>query len=256
MSESLRKALLILDALRDSDTDLSARDLASSLDITRSSAQRLLQALEESNMAIQDAATRKYRLGPHTLTLGMAYRERLDLRNVALPHMRRLRDQTDETIGLSVAIGLERMFIEEVQSQSELRAHSELGRPYPLWTGAPGRVLLSDLTGDALDRVLDRADNGAWSAVEPSTRQGFVKALEEIRGRGHERACDETIIGISAVAVPVRDASGDVVAALSVSGPTARMGSATMDVIVPYASAAATAISRALGGRPSIGSMR
>lgn len=249
MSESLRKALLILDALRDSEVDLSARDLAARLDLPKSTAQRLLQTLEQSRMATQDPATRKYGLGPHTLTLGMAYRDRLDLRNVALPHMRRLRDKVQETVGLSVPVGAARMFIEEVQSQSELRAHSELGQPYPLWMGAPGRVLLADLPDDERCRILHDADESAWRVVAPATREGFLDILAVIRDRGHDRACDETIAGISAVAVPVRDATGRVSAALSVSGPSARMSPATMDSVLPDVLQAADAISRALGGR-------
>lgn len=249
MSESLRKALLILDALRDSEADLSARDLAARLGLPKSTAQRLLQTLEQSRMATQDPVTKKYGLGPHTLTLGMAYRDRLDLRNVALPHMRRLRDAVEETVGLSVAVGATRMFIEEVPSQSELRAHSELGQPYPLWMGAPGRVLLADLADDELGRILDQAGESAWRAVTPATRDGYLSNLAVIRDRGHDRACDESIVGISAVAVPVRDADGRASAALSVSGPTARMAPATMDSMLPEVLLAAAAISRALGSR-------
>lgn len=248
MSESLRKALLILDVLRDSDVDLSARDLAGRIGLPKSTAQRLLQALEQAQMAVQDPVTRKYRLGPHTLTLGMAYRDRLDLRNVALPHMRRLRDATQETVGLSVAIGDTRMFVEEVQSPSELRAHTELGQPYPIWTGAPGRILLAGMPEHELARVLDQASERAWRSIDPPTREGLVKALDLIRERGHDRARDETIPGISAIAVAVRDATGRVVAALSVSGPTARMTPEVMDGMLPHALDAASAISHLLGG--------
>lgn len=249
MSESLRKALLILDVLRDSEVDLSARDLAGRIGLPKSTAQRLLQALEQAQMAVQDPVTRKYRLGPHTLTLGMAYRDRLDVRNVALPHMRLLRDATQETVGLSLPFGHTRMFVEEVQSQSELRAHSELGQPYPIWTGAPGRVLMAGMTEGQLARVLDQADERAWRPLDPPTREGLVKALELIRDRGYDRARDETLPGISAVAAPVRDAAGQVVAALSVSGPTARMTPEALESIAPRTVEVAVGISRALGGR-------
>jgi IclR family acetate operon transcriptional repressor len=252
VSESLRKAMLILDELCGSETELSARELAGRLDVPKSTAQRLLRSLEDAQMAEQDPVTRKYRLGPRTLTLGMAYRHRLDLRNVALPHMRRLRDATDETIGLSVAIDDTRMFIEEVQSQSELRAHSELGQPYPIWTGAPGRVLLAYMPQEGLGRILGRADDQAWRPIDPPTREGLLAALRQIVRQGFECARDETIRGISAVAVPVTDATGLVVAALSVSGPTHRMTGDMMDSVVPRARETGAVISRALGSKSHV----
>jgi len=248
VSGTLRKAMLILEALRETETDLSARELAVRLDLPKSTTQRLLQSLEESRMAVQDPATRKYRLGPRTLTLGMAYRERLSLRNAALPHMRALRDAVGETVGLSVAVGEERMFIEEVQSQSELRARSELGYPYALWTGAPGRVLLADLPADERDRVLAAAGPAAWEIADPPTREGFARLVESVGQAGYARAFDESIAGVSAVSVPVLDASRRAAAALSVSGPTSRMSEETMAAILPGVRTAAAAISRELGG--------
>jgi DNA-binding IclR family transcriptional regulator len=248
LSETLRKAMMILDELRVSEHGLSARELATRVDLPKSTAQRLLQSLEESRMTVQDPVSRKYRLGPKTLTLGMAYRERLDLRNAALPHMRALRDLTNETIGLSVAIGHERMFIEEVRSQSELRAHSELGVPYPVWKGAPGRVLLAHLPPAEIDGVLAHAGESAWRSIGLASNDALLARLAAIRGDGHDRAFDETIAGVSGIAVPVRDASGHATAALSISGPSGRMSSAEMDRMLPEAKTAADKISGALGG--------
>lgn len=239
---------MILDELRVSEHGLSARELATRVDLPKSTAQRLLQSLEEARMTVQDPVSRKYRLGPKTLTLGMAYRERLDLRNAALPHMRALRDLTNETIGLSVAIGSERMFTEEVQSQSELRAHSELGVPYPLWMGAPGRVLLAHLSVTEIDDVLTRAGEQAWRSIGLAGRDALLSRLDAIRRDGHDRASDETIAGVSALAAPVRDASGHIAAALSLSAPSGRMSAAEMDRMLPEVRTTAGKISGALGG--------
>jgi len=248
LSETLRKAMMILDELRLSDHGLSARELATKVDLPKSTVQRLLQSLEEARMTVQDPASRKYALGPKTLTLGMAYRERLDLRNAALPHMRALRDLTNETIGLSVVVGHERMFTEEVQSQSELRAQTELGVPYPLWQGAPGRVLLAHLPAGQIDDVLAGAGDQAWRSVGLADREALAERLAAIRRDGHDRAFDETIAGVSAIAAPVRDASGRVAAALSLSAPSGRMGPAAMDRVLPEVATAAEKISGALGG--------
>lgn len=248
MGGTVSKAIAVLDALRDSPHALGAREIAARSGLAKSSVQRLLTELEQLQLAVQDPTSRKYRLGPHTLTLGMAYRDRLDLRNLALPHMRALRDATQETIGLSVRIGQTRMFIEEVQSQSELRAHSELGQPYPIWMGAPGRVLLAGMTDEALDRLFEPvAESG--TGMDPPIPADLLDELAEVRRRGHARARDETIPGISAVAVPIYDAAGQVTAALSVSGPTARMSEPTMQQVVRAAAEAAATISHQLGGR-------
>lgn len=248
MSESLRKAMSILDALHEHEAALSVRELAEMLELSKSTTQRLLRSLEEARLTVQDAGTRKYRLGPKTLTLGMAYRDRLDLRNVALPHMRTLRDATDETVGLSIVVGHERMFTEEVQSQSELRAHSELGYPYPLWTGAPGRVLLAYLPAAQARSALERADEPAWRSLGLPSKQALHDRLNTIRHTRHDRAFDETINGVSALAVPVLDATTNIAAALSISGPSARMGNNEMDRMLTATHTAAEHISRALGG--------
>lgn len=248
MSESLRKAMLILEELRLSDRARSARELADVIELPKSTVQRMLQALEDAGLTAQEPVSRKYRLGPKTLTLGMAYRERLNLRNLALRHMRALRDQCAETVGLSIAVGAERMFIEEVQSQSELRTSSELGHPYPLWTGAPGRVLLAHLPERERATVLATAGDAAWSAVTPPSNAGLLDRLREIRERGHDRAFDETIAGVSALAAPITDATGEVAAALSVSAPSARLDAATMDRLLPSVLRTARAISAELGG--------
>ncbi|MGA8112497.1 MAG: IclR family transcriptional regulator [Actinocatenispora sp.] len=247
MSESLRRAVELLEALRTADTGLGVRELAVRVGQPKSTVARLLRSLEEVQLAAQDPVSRRYQLGPRTLTLGAAYQARSDLRIVALPPMRRLRDQAGETVGLSVMLGNERMFIEEVQSVSELRTTSELGHPYPLWFGAPGRVLLAGLDRPRLAEVLDSAGHDAWRVVRPATRDGFVALVDEVRDAGHAKAFDESIPGVSAVAAPVHDATGRVVAALSISGPSGRFDSAAMDRDLPELLAAAGQISAALG---------
>lgn len=246
MSESLRKAMLILDMLRDSTEDVSARELAARLDVPKSTVQRLLQSLEEFQMAVQDTRSRKYHLGPRTLSLGIAYRRRLDLRNTALPHMRALRDEVGETVGLSIAVGSERMFIEEIASQAELRVHSELGFPYPLWMGAPGRVLLAEREPAEREQALAGAAASTTRTHAPTAAE-LHQQLDAVRAAGYARAFDETLAAVSALAAPVRDASGQVVAALSVSAPSARMDTATMESVLPRLRSTAADIGRALG---------
>jgi len=250
MSESLRRGVELLEELRSAETDLGVRELAERVGVPKSTVARLLKTLEDCQLAAQDPATRRYRLGPRTLILGTAYQARIDLRNVALPAMRALRDATGETVGLSVAIGAERMFIEEVASVSELRTSSELGHPYPLWSGAPGRILLASCATARRDEVLRTAGDAVFQAATPPTRDGYLDLLAEVRRDGQARAFDESVPGVSAVAVPVRDVSGEVVAALSISGPSSRFDGTAMDRVLADLRTAAATVSTRLGAPP------
>lgn len=153
MSELLRRAVQVLDVLRVQGAGLSIREVAREVDLPKSTVQRLLRELVSTDMAAQDEATRRYRLGPRTLALGTAYQRRLDVRTVAYPYMSRLSDELGETVGLSVALGDELMHLDQVESGSRLRVTFEVGRPLPLWSGAPSRVLMADMTDDEVRRI-------------------------------------------------------------------------------------------------------
>jgi IclR family acetate operon transcriptional repressor len=246
MNESVRKATEVLIALAESERHLSARELAELIDVPKSTAQRLLQALEPSGLVRQDLATRRYGLGPRTLTLGMSFLERVDVRSEARPHMVRLHEELDETIALAVRAGGSRIYVEQLEARSELKAKAEIGRLYPLWAGASGRVLLAAMSRDELRRFTEEAGTSAFTFVTPPTMGGLVSQLELERRRGYAVAFDETIRGVHTIAAPVRIGPSEV-AALSVSGPSSRFSEQLMeDAAGPLVKAAAE-ISAAMG---------
>jgi IclR family transcriptional regulator, acetate operon repressor len=246
MNESVRKATEVLLALSEVERHLSARELAELIDVPKSTAQRLLQALEPSGLVRQDLATRRYGLGPRTLTLGMAFLERVDVRAEARPHMHRLHEELDETIELSIRAGASRIYVEQIEARSELKAKAELGRLYPLWAGAAGRVLLAAMPRDELRRFTAEAGASAFTHVEPPTMAGLVAQLETESGRGYAMAFDETIRGVHTIATPVRIGPSEV-AALSVSGPSSRFDEHLMRSAAGPLMAAAAAIDAAMG---------
>ena len=248
MSESLRRGIELLEALRTADTGLGVRELAARVGLPKSTVARLLRTLDDTRLASQDPTTRRYQLGPRTLALGAAYQARLDLRLIAVAPMRRLRDLTGESVGLSVALGAERMFIEEVQSVSELRTTSELGHPYPIWAGAPGRVLIAGMSAEQRAATLADADPDAWRTATPASRDGLLALLAEIAADGYATASNESVPGVSAVAAPIHDHAGAVVAALSISGPSGRFTDTARHAALTELFATARTITAALGG--------
>jgi DNA-binding IclR family transcriptional regulator len=245
---AISKAIQILSALRASGDGASARELAPTTGFARSTVQRILSTLSVSGMVIQDSATQRYRIGPQALVIGLGYNGGNVLVNEARPYMFTLRDESLETVGLSVAVGNARVFLEEVQSNAQIRFASEMGRLYPLWSGANGRVLMSGLTDAEIDRVL--ADHAHDATLHESLTPDEIRArISEMREHTFAMASNETIANVSSVAVGVRDGSGQTVAALSVSGPADRFTSERMNEVVPRLQEAASAISARLGAR-------
>lgn len=248
MSELLRRAVQVLDVLRVQRAGLSIREVAREVDLPKSTVQRLLKELVVTDMAAQDEVTRKYRLGPRTLALGTAYQRRLDVRAVARPHMGRLRDELGETVGLSVALGDELMHLDQVESNSRLRATFEVGRPLPLWSGAPSRVLMADMTDDEVRRIASDRRHSDVLPVNPPPPDELVAGVAETRERGYATAFEETIPGVNTMAVPLRGHAGRVVATLGVTGPSLRFGRAEMEAAAPTLLESAHAVSVELGG--------
>lgn len=242
----IAKAVALLKALRLAEHGGSARQLASSTGLPRSTVQRLLTMLADTGMVMQDPIDHRYRIGPQALQIGLGYRRGMSLVSLAAPHMVRVRDATGETVGLSVQMGDARVFIDEVQGHLQLRFASELGRLYPLWSGASGRVLMMGLPDDEVERIMaDRELEGELHRARPVAE--LRELLEAARVDGFATAASETIQDVSSVAVPVLDSQRRVVAALSISGPASRMTAEWMDQLRTHLLQAAAGLSAALG---------
>ena len=248
--ESVTKAVRVLQGI--AGGGLGARELAHRMGEPKSTVQRLLQTLEATGMVVQDPDTLGYALGPLTLQLGMVCLRRIDLRREAVPVMRGLRDATGETVGLNVRVGDARMYIEQIESRLQLRAKAELGAPYALHVGSPGRVLLAFLPQAEIDRILAATPLPSQGRTPKRKAEDLLALLAEIRSAGYATAFEETIAGLNTIAAPVRDHRGDVAAALSVSGPAGRFGAERMEEVRPLLLDAAEEIGFRLGhGQPT-----
>jgi IclR family transcriptional regulator, acetate operon repressor len=228
MIESVRKAAGVLRVLATQPGGLGARELAARTGTSKSTAQRLLQTLESTDLVTQDARSRRYRLGPLVASLGLTYLADVDVRAAALPRMERLRDELGETVGLTVRLGDERIYIAQLESAALLAARAVPGKPYPMWSGAPGRVLLAGLPDGEIKRILTQARFTAFTEHTPVRATDVRTAIQRARADGLVEAFEETIAGVNTIAAPIHDSGGAVVAALSVSGPATRFGSTEM----------------------------
>jgi IclR family transcriptional regulator, KDG regulon repressor len=238
------RALDLLEALsRIGPAPLAA--LADQARCTRTAGFRLLRTLEARGFAIQDEARGMWRLGARWGVLGRAAAEQGALEATAMPFLAALGKTCGENVYLRVRDGLESETIAIYQADPGLRLYSEVGKRQPLHAGS-SRLLLAHAPEAVQTQVLAQR----LPRFTPATRTdaAWIAAdLQRIRTRGYLLTTDEVVAGAATVAGPVRDASGQVVAVLSVSAPTMRMRPPRPRALLPMVLDAATKLSHTLG---------
>jgi DNA-binding IclR family transcriptional regulator len=246
--QSVDRAVTILELLAVHGT-AGVTQLARELGVHKSTASRLVAALERRRLVEQVEDRGHYRLGVGVLKLAGATTARLDLAQEARPVCRRLASETGETVNLAVLSGGAVLYVDQVSGTSTLSSYNWVGQHIPIHATSNGKALVSELDGSELTRVL-----GELVPYTPSTvvdRTLLDAQLVEVRERGFAVAADELDVGLTAVAAPVRDAHGDVVASVSVSGPSFRFDQARIAEIVPLVRTATAEISGRLAHVPT-----
>ena len=218
--QSVGIALDIIDALARAP-ELSLSELARRVGVAKSTAHRTCAVLARRGL-VDRTAGRGYRLGLRFVEYGHAATERTSVRDQALPLLVELRNTIGETVQIAVPAGTDVVYVERVEGVRALRYASENSRRSPLHRSSAGKVLAA--YNPALAEARLRAGlppSTGYTIVVPEL---LLAELARVRERGYARSVDETELGMSSLAVPVREAAaGPVVAAISMVGPTRRV---------------------------------
>ena len=218
---SVERAISILFLVCQSDSPLGLSDISRSIGLDKATALRLLNTLGNSKLVQQDASTRRYIPGSNISRLYSFWRS--DIRNVSRPYLEKLLQKVEETICLITPRGLERVCIEALQPDRELRIVAAVGRANPIYAGASGRVLLAYRPSEEITRILEQNPLMPITGTTETDYKAYLKQLEGIREQGYFMSIGEVTEGSSALAAPIFDESGMVVAAVAIRGPEARM---------------------------------
>lgn len=242
--QSVDRAITVLEILARAG-DAGVTEIASELGVHKSTAFRLIAALENRGLVEQNSERGKYCLGVGIIRLAGATTARLDLVQESRAITRQLAAQTGETVNLTVLSDGAALYVDQVAGSSALQSHNWVGQRIPLHATSNGKVLLSGLPdGEMLTTA------GQLRSFTPSTITSAKRlraAVADVRDKGYAVAVDELELGLTAVAAPIRNASGDIRASMSVSGPTFRLDGTRLDDVVILLIAAASQVSRRLG---------
>lgn len=223
-SETVRvveRALDVLFCFTDGTEDLGVSDIARQLGASKGVVHRLLVALKSKGLVVEDARSRRYRLGVKVLELSAAFLGRLDVRDRARPYLTRLRDLTGETVGLSVRAGNHRIYLDQAVSRQEIRLASEIGKPAVLYAGAASKAILAHLPPDEVEAILGSGPLEPLTDATITDREQLLEELELIRKRGFALSRGERLTGSRAIAAPVFSHTGEIYA-LNITGPLSR----------------------------------
>ncbi|MBP6015855.1 MAG: IclR family transcriptional regulator [Candidatus Promineofilum sp.] len=249
-TQAVQRAMALLKAFDDDHPAWGLSALARETGLNKTTAHRLLAALEREGMLGRAADGDRYVLGPEIVVLGGRALRANNLRAVARPELERLAEETRETASLEILSGGEMLVIDEIVGGHLMSGVPDLGSRWPLHASSTGLVVLAFLPDETVAALLPRT----LSPVTTATITGRVvlrAKLAHIRERGYSVA-DETLeVGLVAIAAPVRDHDGRVVAALSIAGPNLRVTADCVPIIGERVRAAAASVSALLGYRPT-----
>lgn len=246
MIQSLERGMRALMFLSDRRT-AGVTEVAEALEVNKSTAFRILETLMASNMAAQDKATAKYKLGPGILQLSERLIKNLDIIAVAKPYMVRLVERTGESAHLCMLSNDSAVVIEQIMADSRLAVHARVGNTEPVHCSSVGKCLLAYSDESLRESILSRI------AYERFTQKTITDAgmlrdqLSEIRKMGYALDDGEISDDITCIAAPVRNHSGEIAYSVGLSGPKGRIREKRIDVLAGYLIETADRLSEQLG---------
>jgi len=244
-AQTADRALQVLLLVAQSEEPLSVAEISRRLGFNVSATYRLVQALASHSLLARERDQRSYGVGGGLVALAATVMQRVDLPEVALPAMERLRELTSETVSVYVRDGRHRICVALLEGLHPMRWVVPVGDRQPLDVGLTGKVILAFLPEPEVVEVLDSAEPGAIDRVH------VEEQIEQARATGYLVGVGDRVPGVGGVSAPIFDRSG-VAAALTVSGPGDRLTAEVGERISGAVLHEAAAVSAALGAERTL----
>ena len=216
---SVQRALAVLDCFSDENPYLGVSEIASMLDLHKSTVHALLVTMEDAGYISQNTDTGKYFMTYHLFRLGSIVSNNMSIKAIALPYMTALCKKTGESVALNIRHNNRRLVLAVVETPTPVRLFLREGQELLLHASAAGKILLAGMSQDAIQHLIDR--DGLLS-VTPNTitsRYELLAEIEKVRAQGYALCNGEGYWEAGSVSVGVFDHQGNTIASISIYGP-------------------------------------
>lgn len=244
---SIDRALSIMKCFSTKEPELSLGEISARVGLAKSTVHRILQSLEAGNFIEQNEDDGKYYLSYELIRLGTVASDSIDLKRIAIKEMNWLAETTKQCSNLYLLRGQERLCLVQVQGARYITRYSEVGGMFPLYAGGAGKAILAYQEDEWIHDYLSHTVLEKTAATTPTTKEEVWKNLHEVRKNGWSISYDERSEGACSMALPIRDFTGEVIASITLSGPTAQFPPEKVEEFLPLLQEAAERISKRLG---------
>ncbi len=245
--QSVAHALDVLEEFKGDAIELGVTELSKKLKLHKNNIFRLLATLEARGYIEQNKSTENYRLGLKSLELGQTFIRQMGLLRQARPSLEKLANRTNETSYLAIMRNQDVVYLDVVEANQTVRVASRVGLRLPTYCTAVGKVLICSESEEEIRKRLPEqlVKRTPKTLADP---KALVDHLKKVAKQGYAVDDEEFEEGVRCIAAPIRDYTGNVVAAISISGPAMRMPDKKIaEELAPAVKEAAEEISRRLG---------
>lgn len=245
-NSAIQKGIVILEKIAGDLRPLAIPDIAAELGLSRQTVHRVVRQLEDNDLLVRDPGRERYTVGPRLRRLALSAISTFQQNGATHTILQRLVDEIRETCNIGMLDGQEVIYVDRVECDWPLRVQLKVGSHVPVHCTAIGKLLLAYQDGETRRRMLGAAPLTRYTANTITDPLRLEMALDRIRSQGYAVNDQEDAVGLIAVAVPVLDPQGDVIAGLAVHAPEARLSIAEGRNLLPRLRQTATEVSAAL----------
>jgi DNA-binding IclR family transcriptional regulator len=239
MNSAMEKGVALMETLGESPRGLSTTEMAALTGLPKQTVHRVARQLEELGLIARQLGSDRFVVAGRLRRLGRTALMAIDQTQVIHQILSDLVAEIGETCNIGVLDGTEVIYIDRVECHWPLRVQLRPGSKVPVHCTAIGKLLLAHLGAERLGRLIPKLSLTRYTPNTIIAPDALGKALEEIRADGYSVNAEEDSLGLAALAVPIRNAGGEVCAGLAVHAPTARLSLTEMIERRPLLEAAA-----------------